>query len=95
MAACNPFGFTDVGSNAEPLQQRVKKIVVPAKSPKDLANALSVLIDDVEKRAKFGDASRTIFSQKFGISTCVSHYEDLYANGLTDNFKPKIIGDPT
>lgn len=53
-------------------------MVVSARSPVALAEALQKLSDDADLRTRFGDAGRVRQEEKFSLSACVDAYEGVY-----------------
>ncbi|MFM9941661.1 MAG: glycosyltransferase [Hyphomicrobiaceae bacterium] len=78
MAAGLPMLVTDVGGNAEAVLDGVNGLVVPARSPEPLAEALVRLAGDDDLRARFGAKSRARAEQHFTLEACVDRYQAFY-----------------
>lgn len=89
MAAGLPMIVTDVGGNAEAVLDGGNGLVVPAKAPDLLADALVRMIADAPLRERFGAQSRARVAANFTLAACVDRYEALYL-GLCDG---KLPGD--
>ena len=80
MATGLPVVATDVGGNAEALSAGELGILVPAKDPEKIAEALLLLLDDSVLRNKFGKLAREAVAIKYSIETLVDTHLRLYAN---------------
>ena len=78
MAAGLPMIVTDVGGNAEAVIDQENGLIVPAKDPARLAEAILCLANDPPLRARFGAAARTRVAQYFSLERCVDGYDALY-----------------
>ncbi len=78
MAAALPMIVTDVGGIPEVVVHQKTGLVVPAKSPKKLSEAIIELSSDPKKMQSFGKAGKKRVEQSFSIDKCVSEYHDLY-----------------
>lgn len=78
MAAGLPVVTTDVGGNSELVENNISGYLVPPEEPIMLANKLLEIIEDDEKRGKFGNKSLEIVHNKFSVTTMVEHYVSLY-----------------
>lgn len=78
MAAGLPMIVTDVGGNTEAVTNEVCGLVVPPKSPADLAEAICRMSEDAALRSKFGNAARERIKDQFSLSACVTKYDRLY-----------------
>ena len=77
MAAGVPMIVTDVGGNAEAVVDGVTGVVVPARSPARLGEAVLALLDP-EKRAELGERGRERVLNLFSLDACIDQYEDVY-----------------
>jgi glycosyltransferase involved in cell wall biosynthesis len=89
MAAGLPVIVTDVGGNREAVIDRKCGLVVPPRSPAQLANAIVELANDGPLRARFGAAGRQRVQTQFSLDQCVAKYDRLYralqaGGGLAD-----------
>jgi sugar transferase (PEP-CTERM/EpsH1 system associated) len=78
MAAGLPVVATDVGGNREVVETDWTGILVPPRSPRDLAVAIRTLIDDPGMARRMGQAGRRRVEQFFDIRRVVRQYEELY-----------------
>jgi glycosyltransferase involved in cell wall biosynthesis len=67
MAAGLPVVATDVGGTAEAVEHGATGLVVPARDPRALAQAIGKLLDDPERRRRLGDAGRRRVSERFTV----------------------------
>jgi glycosyltransferase involved in cell wall biosynthesis len=82
MAVGLPMVVTDVGGNAEAVIHKKSGLVVPSRSPKDMAIALQCLLDEKSLRVIYGNAAQTRFEENFQLENCVQAYYDLYRSIL-------------
>ena len=78
MAAGLPTVASQVGGIPEAIEDGVSGLLVPPGNPKQLADALSFLLCQVEARARMGEAARLRASQCFGIERQVRDTEKMY-----------------
>jgi glycosyltransferase involved in cell wall biosynthesis len=78
MAAGLPMIATDVGGNAEAVIDQENGLIVPAKDPARLADAVLRLANDPPLRARLGAAARARVAQYFSLERCVDGYDALY-----------------
>lgn len=78
MAAGLPMIATDVGGNAEAIIDQENGLIVPAKDPARLADAVLHLANDPPLRARLGAAARARVAEKFSLERCVDGYDALY-----------------
>lgn len=78
MAAGLPMVVTDVGGNAEAVIHEQTGLVVPAKNPRLLADALLRLAQNTGLANTMGIAGRARVNQCFSLNTCVDAYEKFY-----------------
>jgi len=69
---------TDVGSNRELVVDGVTGLIVPAKSPASLADAIARLIGQRNLRRQMGQAARQRAFEDFGLAGCADKYAALY-----------------
>lgn len=90
MAAGLPMVVTDVGGNAEAVIDGECGLVVPARDPRRLGEAIVSLAGDAALRARFGAAGRSRIEQHFTLEKCVDAYDAFYS-GLLAGKLPKDI----
>ena len=73
---------TDVGGNAEAVEDGQTGIVVKAKNPESLGNALLSLALTPELRTRFGQAGKERIAQHFTLKQCAENYADFYESLL-------------
>ncbi len=78
MGAGLPMIVTDVGGNSEVVQDGITGLVVSARNPARLAEAIITLSNDAEMRRRLGEAGRRRVAQHFSLETCIDRYEALY-----------------
>lgn len=79
MAVGLPVIATAVGGNIEIINHDETGLLVPAKDPQALSTAILQLLEDPEKRNKFGQASAEFVSSNYILSECVHRYEGVYS----------------
>jgi glycosyltransferase involved in cell wall biosynthesis len=79
MGLARPVVCTDVGGNAELVQDGENGFVVPPKSPEAMAGRIMRLLGDPALSRSLGEAGRRRFQADFMLATMVRNYEDLYA----------------
>lgn len=79
MGAGLPVVATQVGGNPEAVVHGVSGLLVPARAPGALRDALQRLVDEPELRARMGRAGRQRVAKAFSIEQCAAKYENLYA----------------
>jgi glycosyltransferase involved in cell wall biosynthesis len=87
MAAGAAMIVSDVGGNAEAVQDGVSGWVVPPRDPAALGTAILALARDPGRRRDLGDAARARVSQAFSLDACVAryrHFYELVAGGRAD-----------
>jgi glycosyltransferase involved in cell wall biosynthesis len=77
-----PMVVTDVGGNAEAVVHGVTGLVVPARDPEALGQALLQLCQDPERRSRMGKAGQKRAHSHYSIEACVAAYEALYRQQL-------------
>jgi glycosyltransferase involved in cell wall biosynthesis len=88
MAAGLPMVVTDVGGNAEAVLDDDTGLVVPARDPTRLAEAIVALARDPARRQAMGAAGRRRVATKFTRQACVLAYERLYEGMITAPHRP-------
>jgi glycosyltransferase involved in cell wall biosynthesis len=78
MAAGLPVIATDVGGNAEAISSGETGLIVPARNPARLADAIRLLVGDAALRMRMGVAARNRAQQRYALETCVEAYVRLY-----------------
>ena len=78
MAAGLAMVVSDVGGNAEAVQQGVSGCVVPPQDPAALGTAILGLARDPGRRRRLGDAARARVAQAFSLDGCVLRYRQFY-----------------
>jgi glycosyltransferase involved in cell wall biosynthesis len=78
MRAGLPIVASSVGGVPEAVAHGVNGLLVPAKNPIALSGALSQIITDPALRISMGQASRELFTQKFGLSKMVTETLTIY-----------------
>lgn len=78
MAVGLPMVVTNVGGNAEAVQDFVTGLVVEPKNPESLAKALLTLALDPNIRHTFGKAGKERIAQHFTLAQCSQQYADFY-----------------
>lgn len=92
MAAELPVVVTAVGGAAEAIEDGKTGYLVPARNPKALAEALSLMLNDAG-RSHMGLAGRQRLMEKFSYSQCLTNYGLLYRSltarqGIPPSLKP-------
>lgn len=81
MAAGIPVVATDVGGVREMLlrePERAAGVVVPPRSPGDIAAAALELLDDPERAARMGENGRYFAEKYFSLQECARHHLEVY-----------------
>jgi glycosyltransferase involved in cell wall biosynthesis len=78
MAAGLPAVVTDVGGNAEVVEDGMTGYLVPAADPEALAGRLTELLLDPDLRRRQGEAARGRFESRFTVGRMISAYHALY-----------------
>jgi len=82
MASGLPLIVTDVGGNRELVIDGECGYLVAANDPDSFAKKMQIMIDNKEKRLKFGEMSRVIAQEKFSIASMVEKYINIYQKML-------------
>jgi glycosyltransferase involved in cell wall biosynthesis len=80
MAAGVPVVATRVGGNLEILQKPGCGLLVPPRSPRDLADAILSLINDPNRRGELSAGGRRRVEDAFSLQRMIRAYEALYAS---------------
>jgi glycosyltransferase involved in cell wall biosynthesis len=78
MAAGLPMIVSDVGGNPEAVLDGESGLVVPARNPQRLAEAIVRLASDPTLRTRLGTAAAGRIAQNFTIEHCAARYDALY-----------------
>jgi glycosyltransferase involved in cell wall biosynthesis len=78
-AAGLPIVATDVGGNAEIVRDGINGMLVPARSEDALAEALIQLLNDPQRMAGMGKASRAWVLDEGSFTTMAARYDAVYA----------------
>jgi glycosyltransferase involved in cell wall biosynthesis len=78
MASNVAMVVTNVGGNAEAILNGECGIVVPARDPSTLGQAILTLALDTDLRRSMATAGKDRVQQNFSLDTCVSRYSSLY-----------------
>jgi glycosyltransferase involved in cell wall biosynthesis len=79
MAGGKPMAITAVGENARVVINEQSGLVVPARNPQALADALGRLLDDPDLRHQLGATAQQRFGELFTVQQMVNNYAKLYA----------------
>jgi len=82
MAASLPIIATNVGGNAEIVEDGANGTLIPAENPERIREAVSALARDPGKRRRMGLQSRVRFEEHFRVSRMIADYESLYGRHL-------------
>ena len=85
MAMGKPVVATAGGGPAEIIEDGVSGILVPPKSPVEMARAVMSLVDDKERMRRIGINGRRRVEREYDIAKIIRHYETLYEGILCDN----------
>jgi glycosyltransferase involved in cell wall biosynthesis len=78
MATGLPTVATDVGGNAELVENEVTGLVVPSNGEEQLAGAIDRLLRDPALAARYGETARSRAFDSFGVEAQARRYEDFY-----------------
>lgn len=93
MAAGKPIVATDVGGISEIVAHNETGLLVPPKSPETLANAISILLRDKNKRYQLGANARVTAKERFSLRAMVDNYEELYWRLISRKIPNKNVRD--
>lgn len=96
MAAGLPVVATAAGGTIDAIEDGNTGFLVPIHDPAAMAHAISVLIGDAEKRARFGVAASERVRRYFSLLACVRKYTTLYTGlSMAPQTRPSdLIPDP-
>ena len=77
-AASKPIVATNVGGNAEIVEDERNGLLVPSDRPEALAKAILEILTDKAKARQMGEVGRKKFEKEFTLDVMVKKYEDLY-----------------
>jgi sugar transferase (PEP-CTERM/EpsH1 system associated) len=78
MASGLPVVATRVGGADEMVQDGITGLLVPARSPRELARALDSVLSDTTLRRSLGAAGRARAESEFSLAGMMQRYEELY-----------------
>jgi len=78
MAAGRPVVATSVGGVPDLIEDGVHGLLVPARSPDELAAAIASLLSDRERAREMGERARARQQEEFTLDAFVRRVEDLY-----------------
>jgi len=90
MAAGKPIIATDVGGNSEMIIDDVTGILINPGSYKMLATAITVLLNQPDKRARLSQAGHNLVTENFNVQRMTDAYCELYMD-LIDNAGWKLV----
>jgi glycosyltransferase involved in cell wall biosynthesis len=83
MAASLPVVATNVGGNAEAVQDGVSGFIVPTEDPNALATAITLLLADPSSAKAMGEAGRHLAAEKFTTEAMMTQTTTAYRKLLT------------
>jgi glycosyltransferase involved in cell wall biosynthesis len=83
MSHALPVVATDVGGNREVVVDNATGLLVPARDPGAMAEAILALVDDPERRRRYGAQGRRRVEEEFSLDRTVDAYHAAYAELLT------------
>jgi len=78
MAASIPMIVTNVGGNSEAVVHGETGLIISPNRPRELSEAIMVLINDSELRKSYGENARTRVEEHFSMKSCVDNYKKLF-----------------
>ena len=87
MSLGKPIVATDVGGVTEQFKDGIGGFIIPVESPKEIAHALSRLIDDNNLRQTMGEKNQDRINNKFNLEQMIAKYKGLYKK-LYQDCKP-------
>ncbi len=95
MAAGCPIVATDVGDNAKFVHDGETGLIIPPRQPNALVEAVAKLVEDPQRRARFGEAARAHYLAELTLENMIRHYERLYRRiGRGDHAQPAMEPAP-
>ena len=95
MAASLPMVVTNVGGNSEAVLHGLSGLVVPARNPARLGDAIAEIACDPERGKAMGEAGRIRAEQHFSLTACLDKYETMYRSLLAGQGLPRQIQSPS
>ena len=95
MAASLPMVVTNVGGNSEAVLHGLSGLVVPARNPARLGDAIAEIACDPERGKAMGEAGRIRAEQHFSLTACLDKYETMYRSLLAEQGLPRQIQSPS
>lgn len=83
-AAGRPVVATRVGGNPEAIVEGETGMLVPARDPAALADAIVSLLSDPARRARMGDAARRRVVELYSVDRMIEGYDRLYTSLVQD-----------
>lgn len=83
MAAARPIVATNVDGTAEAIEHEVTGLLVPARDPAALSNAMLRMIDSPELASRLGVAAQTASVSNYDVEVMVRRYTRLYESLLS------------
>lgn len=78
MALGKPVVVTDIGGNRELVEPGITGFVVPAESPREMANAILTCLEDLDQALEMGRRARSLALNRFTQERMVNEYQALY-----------------
>jgi len=78
MAMGKPVVATDVGANADLVENGVNGFLVSTRNPEQMASVLKKLVEDSNLRSRFGEIGREKVVGSFSLDKSVERVESLY-----------------
>ena len=91
MAAGLPMVVTNAGGNAEAVQHGATGLVVPARQPRQLGQAIAQLVLDRPMARAMGIQARQRAETHFSLTACLDGYEQLYRSLLAGHGVPQEV----
>ena len=88
MAASLPVVATNVGGNAEAVEDGVSGFIVPSEDVSALADAILRLLSDPSKAKEMGEAGRRLVEERFTIDAMMHQITDVYSSLLEGRTLP-------
>ncbi len=84
MAASLPVIATDVGGNAEAVEDGVSGLIVPAESAEALAGAMTQMLEDPSRATAMGMAGRRLLVERFTVGAMMDRTTKIYGDLIGD-----------
>ena len=85
MASAKPIIVTNVGGNAELVENEVHGLVIPPQATAAMADAIERLVQDTDLAKQFGAAARKKALAEYGTAAMIREYEQFYIRLLQQN----------